>query len=656
MARARLGVDVGGTFTDLVATVDGEVLTAKVPSTPADQSVGVMASIRASELPPEGVAAFAHGMTVATNALLERRGARTALVTTEGFRDALEIGRQNRPSLYDLAQDRPPALIPRDLRFTVRERAGPEGELVPLDETSVEEAVRALTAAAVEAVAVCLLFAFLHPAHERRVGEILRERLPGVHVSLSSEVLPEFREYERFATTAADAYLAPKLAAYLGNLAAKVEEAGLPAPAVMQSSGGVTELAEAARAAGAFVLSGPAGGVVGAAYVAGASGYGNLLTFDMGGTSTDVAPVLDGNVATTTESVVAGVPVRLPMVDVHTVSAGGGSIAWVDEGGALRVGPQSAGADPGPAGYGKGGREPAVTDANLFLGYLPDGAELGGEVVLDAGLSREALESVGEKLGMDALETALGVVKVADVEMVRALRVISVERGLDPRDFVLVAFGGAGPIHACSVAEELGMQTVLVPKVSGVLSALGLAISDLRRDYVRPCLAPVRETDPTSLEEPFRDMERAAAADLEGPEFQRRADLRYRGQAFELTVDADELGELEARFHAAHERRYGFRMDDEPVELVNLRLVASVPGEKPELVERPAETALRNSRRRANFDGEWLDVSVFDRTSLGAGSEVEGACIVEFPEATCVVRPGWRGRIDDAGTLVLERS
>ena len=656
MARARLGVDVGGTFTDLVATVDGEVLTAKVPSTPADQSVGVMASIRASELPPEGVAAFAHGMTVATNALLERRGARTALVTTEGFRDALEIGRQNRPSLYDLAQDRPPALIPRDLRFTVRERAGPDGELVPLDETSVEEAVRALTAAAVEAVAVCLLFAFLHPAHERRVGEILRERLPGVHVSLSSEVLPEFREYERFATTAADAYLAPKLAAYLGNLAAKVEEAGLPAPAVMQSSGGVTELAEAARAAGAFVLSGPAGGVVGAAYVAGASGYGNLLTFDMGGTSTDVAPVLDGNVATTTESVVAGVPVRLPMVDVHTVSAGGGSIAWVDEGGALRVGPQSAGADPGPAGYGKGGREPAVTDANLFLGYLPDGAELGGEVVLDAGLSREALESVGEKLGMDALETALGVVKVADVEMVRALRVISVERGLDPRDFVLVAFGGAGPIHACSVAEELGMQTVLVPKVSGVLSALGLAISDLRRDYVRPCLAPVRETDPTSLEEPFRDMERAAAADLEGPEFQRRADLRYRGQAFELTVDADELGELEARFHAAHERRYGFRMDDEPVELVNLRLVASVPGEKPELVERPAETALRNSRRRANFDGEWLDVSVFDRTSLGAASEVEGACIVEFPEATCVVRPGWRGRIDDAGTLVLERS
>ena len=655
MTQARVGVDVGGTFTDLVATVDGEVVTAKVPSTPADQSVGVMRSIRASEIAPEDVAGFAHGMTVATNALLERRGARTALVTTEGFRDVLEIGRQNRPSLYDLTEDRPPALIPRDLRFTVRERMGPAGELEPLDEASVHDAVAALDRAEVEAVAVCLLFAFLHPAHERRVGEIVRSALPGVHVSLSSEILPEFREYERFATTAADAYLAPKLAAYFGNLKAKLADAGIPAPVVMQSSGGVTELEEAARAAGAFVLSGPAGGVVGAAYVAGASGYGNLLTFDMGGTSTDVAPVLEGNVATTTESVVAGVPIRLPMVDVHTVSAGGGSIAWVDEGGALRVGPRSAGADPGPAGYGEGAEEPAVTDANLFLGYLPDGAELGGEVVLDADLSRRALERVGEKLGMDALETALGVVKVADVEMVRALRVISVERGLDPREFVLVAFGGAGPIHACSVAEELGMRTVLVPKVSGVLSALGLAISDLRRDYVRPFLAALRETDPASLEEPFREMEASASADLAAPAFRRRADLRYRGQAFELTVDADDPAELEVRFHAAHERRYGFRMEDEPVELVNVRLTASVPGEKPALVERPAETAARNVCRRANFDGEWSDVSVFERRAMGAGSELEGPAIVEFPEATCVLRPGWHGRVDDAGTLVLER-
>ena len=655
MGRIRLGVDVGGTFTDLVAAVDGRVLTAKVPSTPADQSVGVMNGIRASRVDPADVAAFAHGTTVATNALLERGGARTALVTTEGFRDVLEIARQNRPSLYDLARDRPPALVPRDLRFTVRERMGAEGELVPLDEASVREVVDAVKTAGVEAVAVCLLFAFLHPEHERRVGDALRAALPGVHVSVSSEVLPEFREYERFATTTADAYLAPRLAAYLERLAGNALDAGLPAPLVMQSSGGVAEIDEAARLAAACVLSGPAGGVVGAAHVAGASGYRDVLTFDMGGTSTDVAPVVDGSVSTTTESVVAGVPIRFPMVDVHTVSAGGGSVAWVDEGGALRVGPRSAGADPGPAAYGNGGEEPAVTDANLFLGYLQDGATLGGEVVLRAGLSRGALDRVGSRLGMDTLATALGVVQVANAEMVRALRVISVERGLDPREFALVAFGGAGPVHACAVAEELGMRTVLVPRASGVLSALGLAISDLRRDYVRPFLAACRDVDPATLAEPFRELERLGSADLEAPAFHRRADLRYRGQAFELTVDADDLEELEPRFHAAHERRYGYRMEDQVVELVNLRLTATVPGEKPELTERRAERALRNSPRRANFDGEWIEVPVLDRREMGVGSELQGPAIVEFPEATCVVRPGWEGRVDEAGTLVLER-
>ena len=533
---------------------------------------------------------------------------------------------------------------------------GPDGELEPLDEESVREVVVALAEADVDAVAVCLLFAFLHPEHERRVGQILREHLPGVHVSLSSEVLPEFREYERFATTTADAYLAPKLAAYLGNLAGKVEQAGVPAPSVMQSSGGVTEIEEAAKLAAAFVLSGPAGGVVGAAYVAGASGYGDLLTFDMGGTSTDVAPVLEGKVATTTEAVVAGVPIRFPMVDVHTVSAGGGSIAWVDAGGALRAGPHSAGADPGPAGYGKGGSEPAVTDANLYLGYLPDGATLGGEVVLRRDLAEQALERVGERIGMDPLETALGVVQVANAEMVRALRVISVERGLDPRESVLVAFGGAGPLHACAVAEELGMRTVLVPKVSGDLYAIGLAISDVRRDYVRPFLAPFAETELSELEGPFAEMETRARDDLGSPQFQRRADLRYRGQAFELTVDADDLGELETRFHAAHERRYGYRMDDEPVELVNVRLVASVPGEKPTLSEQVAPGDPESGLRRANFDGDWTEVPVLDRTAMGAGSEVDGPAIVDFPEATCVVRPGWRGRVDEVGTLVLEQA
>ena len=658
MSETRLGVDVGGTFTDLVALSEGSLTTAKVPSTPRDQSMGVMNAIGASGVETGSILALAHGMTVATNALLERRGARTALVTTEGFRDVLEIARQNRPSLYDLTQDRPPTLIPRELRFTVKERMGPEGEISPLDEESLERAVSAVREAEVEAVAVCLLFAFMRPQHEKRVGEALREALPDVHVSLSSEVLPEFREYERFSTTAADAYLAPKLAAYLRNLAGKVEEAGTPTPSVMQSAGGVVRIEDAVSDAAAFVLSGPAGGVVGAAYVAGLGGYRDLLTFDMGGTSTDVAPIVGGEVQTTTETVIAGVPIRLPMVDVHTVSAGGGSIAWADAGGALRVGPQSAGAEPGPAGYDKGGEEPAVTDANLYLGYLQDGAELGGEVVLRRDLSEKALASLGKKLGLEAEEVALGIVRVANAEMVRALRVISIERGLDPREFALLAFGGAGGMHACALAEELGMSIVLVPRASGVLSALGLAISDLRRDYVSPYLADLEEVNAVELKDAFRGMENIAAKHLEGPAYTRRADLRYSGQSFELTVEAEkpfEVEKLKECFHAAHERRYGYRMEDEAAELVNLRLTATVPVEKPKLEERRREGGTERGRREGNFGGEWVEAPVLDREQMGRGSGVKGPAIVEFKESTCVVNPGWRGVVDNVGTLVLEK-
>jgi len=654
-------VDVGGTFTDLVALGGGGVVTAKVPSTPRDQSGGVMSSVRAAGIEASGVLAFAHGMTVATNALLERRGARTALVTTEGFRDVLEIARQNRPSLYDLTLDRPPALVPRELRFTVRERVGPGGEIEALDEDSLEETVEGLREAEVEAVAVCLLFSFLHPEHERRVGERLREALPEAQVSLSSEVLPEFREYERFSTTTADAYLGPRLASYLGNLAREVEGAGLPEPLVMRSSGGVVELGAAARSAASCVLSGPAGGVVGAAYVAAASGYRDLLTFDMGGTSTDVAPVIGGEALTTTEAEVAGVPIKLPMADVHTVSAGGGSVAWADAGGALRVGPHSAGAEPGPAAYGLGGEEPTVTDANLFLGYLRDGARLGGEVTLSRERAEAALSRLGESLGLDALHTALGVVRVADTEMVRALRVISVERGLDPREFALVAFGGAGPLHACSLAEELGTDTVLVPKASGVLSALGLAVCDVRRDHVSPYLSPLSETEAAGVEGSFGKLERAAAdelADQGEPVFERRADLRYGGQSFELTVGADALeepGDLADRFHDAHERRYGYRMEGEPVELVNLRLVATVPVEKPGISESlPAGEA--DAGTRETYLGGWRRTPVLDREEMGRGTRVEGPAIVEFAESTCVVPPGWGGEVDNAGTLVLGRS
>ncbi|HZD38854.1 MAG TPA: hydantoinase/oxoprolinase family protein [Actinomycetes bacterium] len=675
----RVGVDVGGTFTDLVALVDGRLLTAKVPSTPRNQAAGVLRALEAAGVDPGAVAAFAHGSTVATNALLERRGARTALVTTAGFRDVIEIGRQQRPALYDLARDRPPPLVPRELRFTVRERTGPEGAIIPLDPESLAAAVAAVQRAGVEAVAVCLLFSFLHPEHERRVGEALRKALDGVAVSLSSDVLPEFREYERFSTTVADAYLTPRLATYLERLDAEVRGRGYPAPLVMQSSGGVIEIDRAARHAASCVLSGPAGGVVGAAWVAGLSGHRDLLTFDMGGTSTDVAAVLGGNVQTTTESVIGGVPIKLPMVDVHSVSAGGGSVAWVDEGGALRVGPHSAGADPGPAAYGLGGDDATVTDANLLLGYLEDGTLLGGPggVTLRRALAERALRRLGDRLGHDPVGAALGVVRVANAEMVRALRVISVERGIDPRELVLLAFGGAGGMHACALAEELGMSRVLLPQAAGVLSALGLAISDLRRDYVRPLLGNLDETVKAELEAGYARLEELAVRDLGEPAMERQADLRYRGQSFELTVPFGGLDELASGFHVEHSQRYGYRMDDEPVELVSLRLVATLAVPKPALraaaagheepgVAAPgggtAQTAAGRGqaspdlrRRPVNLDGDWHEVAILEGERLGPGSTVAGPAVIEYPESTVVVRPGWRGTVDRVGSLDLER-
>jgi N-methylhydantoinase A len=659
VSGAYLGVDVGGTFTDLVALVDGRLVTAKVPSTPRNQAEGVLRALEDASIEPGVVAGFAHGSTVATNALLERRGARTALVTTDGFRDVIEIGRQQRPALYDLARDRPPPLVPRELRFGVRERMGPEGEIAPLDGDSLAGAVAAVREAGVESVAVCLLFSFLHPEHERRVGEALHKALDGVAVSLSSEVLPEVREYERFSTAVADAYLTPRLAAYLERLATELRGRGYPAPLVMQSSGGVIGIERAARHAAACVLSGPAGGVVGAAWVAGRSGHHDLLTFDMGGTSTDVAAVLGGAVQTTTESVIGGVPIKLPMVDVHSVSAGGGSIAWLDEGGALRVGPHSAGADPGPAAYGLGGDHATVTDANLLLGYLEDGRRLGGAggVALRRELAERAVRGLAERLGQDPVGAALGVMRVANAEMVRALRVISVERGIDPRELVLLAFGGAGGMHACALAEELGMSRVLLPRAGGVLSALGLAISDLRRDYVRPLPGNLGETEPSDLEAGYRELEELAARDLGEPSLERLADLRYRGQSFELTVAFSGLDELESRFHVEHSQRYGYRMEGEPVELVSLRLVATQAVPKPELrAEPPAAAPDQPCRRRVNIDGDWHEVEILAGELLGPGATVIGPVVVEHPESTIVVRPGWRGAVDPTGSLELGRA
>jgi N-methylhydantoinase A len=652
---ARVGVDVGGTFTDLVAVRDGTLVTTKVPSVPKDQSLGVVSALEASGVPYDEIGLVAHGTTVATNALLERRGARTALVTTAGFRDVVEIARQNRPSLYDLTAPPPAPLVPRELRFTVTERIGPEGVRTELDELSIRQAVDDVRAAGVDAVAVCLLFSFADPAHEQRIRDALRTALPEVFTSASSDVLPEFREYERFATTTADAYLGPGLASYLNRLAERLAEAGLPRPVVMQSSGGVIDVAAAAALPSTCVLSGPAAGVVAAAYVAGQSGYSDLLTFDMGGTSTDVGLVLDGDVQMTTGAVVAGIPVRHPMVDVHTVSAGGGSIAWIDSGHALRVGPRSAGATPGPACYGHGGEDVTVTDADLFLGHLADGATLGGEVVLRRDLADQAISKLAAELGLDAVAAAEGVVRVAEAEMVRALRVISIERGIDPRELTLLAFGGAGGMHACRLAEELQMTRVLFPRAAGVLSALGLAVSDLRRDYVTPLFGSVDELSASHLETAFAALEERAQVELETPTLERSADVRYTGQSFELTVPAADHAAVASAFHAAHERRYGYHLTDTPVELVALRLAARSPVPKPSLTV-PATTPQREDRTRtAHFGKGWVEARVVEVDELRPGDAVPGPAVVELPEATCVVRPGWLATVDETGALVLER-
>ncbi len=538
----------------------------------------------------------------------------------------------------------------------MRERVGPAGELVPLDEGELAAVVEQIRRAEVGAVAVCFLFSFLGPSHERRAGDLLRRGLPGVKVSLSSEVVPEFREYERFSTTVADAYLSLVLGRYLATLGRRLEAAHLPPPLVMQSSGGVVDLAGAIERPSACVLSGPAGGVVGATYAAAASGYRDLLSFDMGGTSTDVALALDGEVTSTTSAVVGGVPVKHTMVDVQTVSAGGGSLVWADDGGALRVGPRSAGARPGPACYGLGGEEATVTDAHLYLGYLVDGARLGGEVVLDCSRAERALARVGAVLGLPPLEAASGAVRVAEAEMARALRVVSVQRGFDPRNLTLVAFGGAGPMHACNLASELDVSTVLVPQAAGVLSALGLAASDIRRDYVSALVASLAGLGRAKLEEAFASLEERAKSDLDGPELRRFADLRYRGQSFELTVRADDLTTLGDNFAATHLRRYGFDLPGREVQLVSVRLTAVVAVPKPKIIAPGGRSPAPPALRRAYFDGAWCEVPVYGRdVALTPGEVFAGPGIVELAGSTCVIPRGWQALSDHAGALVLER-
>ena len=653
-----LGIDVGGTFTDAVLVAGGGLYRAKVPTTP-DQSDGVLAAaervLAGAGVAPAAVAYFAHGMTTATNALLERKGVRTASVSTRGFRDILEIGRQNRPRLYDLCPQRPEPLIPRGMRSVAAGRITPGGEEEPLPAEEAERVAAEVAAMKPRSVAVCLLFSFRDPSHEQLLAEKLRQAMPGVHVSLSSRVLPQFREYERFSTTAVDAYLTPVVERYLRALGVKAVANGLPLPAIMQSSGGVLPLAEARASAAPLLLSGPAAGVVGAIFAGGRGGIKDLIAFDMGGTSTDVSLVRGGFARTTAGTEVGGCPVALPMIDIHTIGAGGGSIAWTDAGGALRVGPQSAGAMPGPACYGHGGAAATVTDANLCLGYL--GGSLGGTagMALGRGAAEAAIDRLAAPLGMCREEAAMGIRRVANAEMVRALRVISVQRGHDPRRFALLAFGGAGPMHAADLAEELDMTRVMVPDSCGVLSALGMVVGDQRRDWVRTVLA-MCGWDEKLLEEAWAELESVAAEGMAEPHFARYADLRYAGQSHELTVSAGRPArreELVSAFTREHQKVYGYHAEDEDVELVNIRLIASVPREKPAVT--PVVAAGREpARRQAFFSGAWREIEVWRRVDMGA-RRLEGPVVVEEEEATTVVPPGWRARLDEAGNLWLER-
>ena len=629
-----LGVDVGGTFTDAALLAGDRLFTAKSP-TSRDQSEGVMAAV-GEALDAAGASAgdverFVHGMTVGTNALLEGRVARTALLATEGFTDLEELGRQARAELYRLCAGHPPPLVPAELRVAVPERTGPDGVLRELDEDALRSALEGLDA---EAAAVCLLWGFRHPDHERRVSSLLEDAAPGIHVSTSHETAGVFREYERCATTVVDAALSPLLRGYLERLTERAREAGLPEPEVMLSSGGTARAATAARHASWTVLSGPAGGAVGAARMAASTAAGShgrdAVGLDMGGTSCDVSLIVDGAAAVSSGRDVGGRALALPMVDVHTVGAGGGSIAWRDSGGALRVGPRSAGADPGPACYGRGGEEPTVTDANLLLGHLPEDSPLAG-VRLDRAAAERAVAGLAEQLGLELEETAAGIVRVASAAMAQAVRVVTVERGIDPRDLALVPFGGAGPLHAAQIADELAMRRVLIPVASGVLSAFGLVVAERRRDLVESVLLSGDELTAEGIAEAVGRLAERGRRELDGgqPEVRATYELRYEGQAFELPVDGDprpDPAELRRAFDRAHEDRYGYSDPDASLELVTVRVAVALPGAQP----RPAEWG-------------------------GLGAErVEGPEVVALPGSTLVVPEGWRASTE-GDLVVMER-
>jgi N-methylhydantoinase A len=687
MARWRVGVDAGGTFTDicLFDESDGRVAIWKVASTPDDPSRGIAAGVEEAlrRAAPNGgaplaaaVAYFGHGTTVATNALIQHRGVATGLVTTAGFRDLLEIGRQKRPDLYDFFADKPPTLVPRDLRIEVPERVRHTGDIeTPLDEAAVRAAARRLRAAGVAAVAIAFLYSFVRPEHEQAAKRILQEELPDAFICASHEIAPEFREFERLSTAVVNAYLGPVMKRYIERLGARLSDLGMrTAPHMTQSNGGVIGFATAAALPVRTILSGPSTGVVGAQAVGTAAGFSDLITFDMGGTSTDVALLKDGVTRLASEATVHGYPLKAPMLDIHTVGAGGGSIAYVDAGGLLKVGPRSAGADPGPVCYGRGSAEPTVTDANIVLQTLNPTHLLGGRMAVRQDLARAAIGRLADQLGLPLLQTAQGMVSVVTANMARAIRVISVQRGHDPRDYTLVAFGGAGPLHAARLARELDIARILVPRSPGILCAMGLLLTDLRADFAITRLLPLAPETASEVAAAFTALEQRAAAwfaqeniAAERRRLARTVDMRYAGQNYELAVPLPD-GPITARtldllaegFAAAHQRMYGFLAEEEPVQLVTFRIEATGLVAKATLAQEQMSgpDASRAIRARRDVwiaeEGRSVACPVYDRDLLKPGNWFTGPAIVEQMDATTLVLPGMSARVDTYLNLILE--
>lgn len=671
-----IGIDIGGTFTDIVFAdrSTSRLTSLKVPSREGELEKGVERGLKSlaerQEIDFPEVERIVHGTTVVTNALLEGQWGRTALITTEGFRDVLEIGRQNRPVLYDFGFELPEPVVPRDLRYEVKERIGPDGEVIePLDEDSLTKVVEEIKDGEVDAVAVSLLFSYANPAHERKVVRLLREKVEA-KVSSSSFILPEFREYERTSTTALNAALRPVMGDYLKKLERKSAGQGFRKDwEIMQSNGGITTSRNAEEKPVRMVLSGPAAGVEGATFLGEEAGFSDLITLDMGGTSCDVSLIRGGEAEITTKGEIAGHPIGAPMIDIHTIGSGGGSIAWIDDGGALRVGPESAGARPGPVCYGRGGTEPTVTDAHLLLGRIDPENALGALQGLDLDSARAAIgEKIAKPLGMEVEEAAAGIIAIADANMERAIRVISVDRGEDPRDFALLAFGGAGPLHSVELASKLGMSKVIIPAQAGVLSALGLLETELTHDLGHSVVQRLDRLDASRLREEFeslmskgREILLAEGVPPRRIEYEFSADLRYLGQSHELTLklEKDEfLKEMEIAqsFHEKHASLYGHSRPEAPVELVNVRLKAVGKRDKFDF-DRSGEGELKDARlarRSVYFQNQgWKESTVYDRGSIPAGKSFRGPAVLKGEESTVLVPPQVKAFSDGMGNLVL---